>query len=81
MLEQQYARMRPTFEISWDPIWKAIDSQERVNLLKSACLVAADEAIRPEVAELSDDYWRSVLETLEAEIAILVRRLGGSAGT
>jgi hypothetical protein len=75
MLEEQYALLRFAFEKSRDPIWAMAGRPERMRLLRSACLTAADAAIRSEVEQLDDEVWARVLDTLEAEIAILVQGL------
>jgi hypothetical protein len=74
MLEDQYTWVRSAFDDACDPIWTVARS-ERMQLLKSACLAAAEDAIRPEMEELGDDVWGGVLDTLETEIAIIVQGL------
>jgi hypothetical protein len=79
-MQQLYTWMRSTFEESWDPIWSAATRPERVKLLRSACLSAADARIRAEVEELDEEFWGSVLDTLEAEIMIIMQGLTDPQG-
>jgi hypothetical protein len=81
VLKQQYARVPSASEEACDPIWTTAARPERMKLLKSACLTAADEAIRSAVEQLGDEIWDGVLDAVEAEISIIVQRLAEPGGS